>query len=327
MNLVTVSRISKKEGNDFVVKDISFHQQRFQRIAIAGETGSGKSTLLQIIAGLVQPDAGRVLFENQRVKGPEEVLIPGHPGIAYLPQDFELRNNYRMEELLQYANKLPGEKAQTVYEVCRIRHLLNRKNGQLSGGEKQRIAIARLLISSPTLLLLDEPFSNLDIIHKTILKSVINDLAEQLNITCLLVSHDPMDTLSWADEIMVMKDGQMIQKGSPWQIYHQPVNEYTAALFGGYNLIKPAEAVHFKELPGIIINDRNLFIRPENISITTPENPHITGTVNKVTYYGSYYDLQIMLLGKRILARTTKTTFEKGDTVCITVSPFDVWYI
>src|SRR5438128_11831277 len=122
MNLLSVSGISKQSERGFVLNNISFTQQRFQKIAIAGETGSGKSTLLKIIAGLIQPDAGQVLFENERVLGPEEKLIPGHPCIGYLSQHFELRNNYKVEELLEMANKIPEDEAKTIYEICQITH-------------------------------------------------------------------------------------------------------------------------------------------------------------------------------------------------------------
>jgi len=98
MNLLRVYRITKQQENNFVSRDISFIQQQFQKIAIAGETGSGKTTLLKIIGGFTQPDEGQVVFKNKKIKGPEEQLILGHPGIAYLSQHFELRNNYRVEK-------------------------------------------------------------------------------------------------------------------------------------------------------------------------------------------------------------------------------------
>src|SRR4051812_9082287 len=106
MNLLNVAGVYRQEGKNMVVKNISFTQNQLQKIAIAGETGSGKSTLLKMIAGLVQPTSGAVYFENERVRGPEEVLLAGHPAIAYLSQHFELRNNYKVHELLQMANKI-----------------------------------------------------------------------------------------------------------------------------------------------------------------------------------------------------------------------------
>jgi ABC-type Fe3+/spermidine/putrescine transport system ATPase subunit len=317
MTLLNVAGIVKQQEGSLVLKDISFTQQSFQKIAIAGETGSGKSTLLKIIAGLIQPDKGEVWLEEVRVKGPEEKLIPGHPGIAFLSQQFELRNNYRVEEVLQYANKLHEVEADTIYEVCRIKHLLKRKTDQVSGGEKQRIAIARLLTSSPKLLLLDEPYSNLDMIHKNILKAVIHDIGEKLKITCTLISHDPLDTLSWADEIIVMKEGKIIQKGSPVQVYKQPVNEYTAALFGKYNLLSPTLSKEFSVLQGVELDGKNTFIRPENFKIVTEAGQAIKGKVNNVIYLGSTYEIEVLLAEEMVTIKTGLCNILKGDTVYV----------
>lgn len=327
MDFLIISGISKQLENIFTLKDVTFTQQRLQKIAIAGETGSGKSTLLKIMAGLVQPDAGKVLFENEKVLGPEEKLIPGHPHIAYLSQHFELRNNYSVEEILMMANKMDDTEAEAIFEVCRINHLLKRRTDQLSGGERQRIATAKLLIASPRLLLLDEPYSNLDMVHKNILKAVINDIGEKLRITCIITSHDPIDTLSWADEILVMKDGQIIQQGTPKQIYRQPLHEYTAGLFGNYNLINDA---HLKALPGlseIKMNGKALFIRPENFEIAAKDSQSIAGKVSKVNFFGSYYEIEVLLAENVITVKTTESNIAKGDTIYLSVSTDDVWYL
>jgi ABC-type Fe3+/spermidine/putrescine transport system ATPase subunit len=327
MVLLKISEIRKQEGDDFVLRDISFSQQHLQKIAIAGASGSGKSTLLKIIAGLIQADAGEVLFENERVKGPYEKLIPGHPGIAYLSQQFELRNNYRVEEILSYANTLlPGE-AETLYEVCRISHLLKRKTDELSGGEKQRIALARLLTTSPKLLLLDEPFSNLDLIHKNILKSVINDIGERLNITCTLVSHDPGDTLPWAAEIFIMKDGQIIQKGSPVEIYQRPVTEYAAALFGKYYVIDPEQAKPLLEAAPIEADGKNIFVRPEHFKIVAEGKRSLKGKVNAVYFFGSHYEIEILLSGDKITVKAEGYPPPIGDTVYISLNTRAIWYV
>lgn len=327
MALLRVSGISKREKEKFTVKDIYFTQQPFQKIAIAGETGSGKTTLLKMIAGLIQPDAGEIQFENKRVVGPYEKLIPGHPGIAYLSQHFELRNNYRVEEELEAVNKLPEKEADDLYSVCRIEHLLKRKTDQLSGGERQRIVLARLLSTSPRLLLLDEPFSNLDAVHKNIIKLVIHDIGEKLKITCIMVSHDALDVLSWADTILVMKEGQLIQQGTPEQVYRQPLNKYSAGLFGEYNLINPDNASVLASMPGISMNGKKLLIRPEHFIITTTESDSLHGIVQNVLFWGSYYTLDVLVAQQVIRVKTNNNKFSKGDTINLSLSPGNLWYI
>jgi ABC-type sulfate/molybdate transport systems ATPase subunit len=327
MDLLKVSGIFKQEERGFALSEISFTQQAFQRIAIAGETGSGKSTVLKIIAGLIQPDGGEVLFEQKRVRGPEEKLIPGHPSIAYLSQHFELRNNYTVAEELDYTNKLGDEQAHALYALCKIDHLLNRKTNQLSGGERQRIVLCRLLIATPRLLLLDEPFSNLDMVHRNILKSVIRDISDELKITCMLVSHDPLDVLSWADEIIVMKDGSMIQQGTPQQVYVQPVNEYVAGLFGNYNLISAEQALHFFGLPQNKIKSNSIVVRPENIMIMPPQDGAVAGVVNHVNFLGAYYEVDVWLEDMSIKLATKKNYLRKGDIIHIALAPNGIWYI
>ena len=218
------------------LEKISFTQPKCQRLAIVGETGSGKSNLLKMIAGLMTPVQGTIQFEGQRVLGPLERLIPGQPGIAYLSQHFELWHNYRVSEVLSYANDLDPEESATLYRLCDIAHLLDRRTDQLSGGERQRIALARLLVRPPRLLLLDEPFSNLDMIHKRSLKQTIRDTAAHFGASEILVSHDPADILSWADEVLILRAGQLIQQGPPLEVYTRPKDEYAAALLGDYTL-------------------------------------------------------------------------------------------
>lgn len=320
MSLLQVSGISRQEGS-FQLQNISFTQEKFQKIAIAGASGSGKSMLLRIIAGLIQQDEGLVLFEGEKRKGPNDKLIPGHPGIAYLSQHFELRNNYRMEELLGYANRLTDEEAATLYDICRISHLLKRKNDQLSGGEKQRIALARLLVTSPRLLLLDEPFSNLDLIHRRILKQVIEDLGEKLKITCLLVSHDPTDMLPWADRIFVIHNGRFIQEGTPEQVYLQPVDEYAAGLFGTYNLTDPAITGR-KPVEG-----KRLFTRPEQFKIVSGGQLTLEATVSNIYFFGNYFEIAVEAAGQTIMIRTERSGFAKGDTVWLSLPAGEGWYL
>ena len=327
MELLNVLGIEKKHNENLVLNNISFTQQPFEKIAIAGETGSGKTSLLKIIAGLLQADAGTVFFEDKRIKGPDEKLIPGHKGIAYLSQQFELRNNYRVEEELDYTNQLTDEAAAIIYEVCRISHLLKRKTDQLSGGEKQRIAAARVLIASPKLLLLDEPFSNLDMAHKQMMKTVIHDIGETLKISCILISHDPLDTLSWADEIIVIRNGAIVQKASPQLIYSRPANEYVAALFGKYNLFTASQAAIFSMLPKIENEHKNLLIRPEHFSIASTENNALKGVVKKIDFFGSYYETEVLAENIFITVKMIACTVAVGDTVYLSIDADAVCYV
>lgn len=327
MDLLNVSGVSKQQQEGFLLNNISFTQQPLQKIAVAGATGSGKTTLMKIIAGLVQPDAGEVLFNGERVKGPNDKLIPGHPGIAYLSQHFELRNHHRMEELLAYANDLTDTASAELYKVCRIDHLLKRKTDQLSGGEKQRIALAILLTRLPSLLLLDEPFSNLDMIHKGVLKSVIRDVSERLGTSCMLISHDPQDMLSWADEILVLKDGQLVQQAAPEVIYRNPVDVYTAGLFGKYNLISPAEATAFADIEGIVSNGKSIMARPEDLKLVNDPADALAGTLGAINFIGSAYEAEVLLPGNKLIVRTNRRNLNTGDTVFVSLSSGQVCYL
>lgn len=327
MTFLKLLGVGKKEKNTFFVKEISFSQKISQKIAIAGETGSGKTTLLKMIAGLVQPSSGEITLHGEKVVGPVEKLIPGHPKIAYLSQHFELRNNYWVHEILEYANKLSQKEADTLYAVCRIQHLLNRRTDQLSGGEKQRIALAKLLTGSPELLLLDEPFSNLDAIHKDIIKLVVRDIGEKLKITCIMVSHDALDLLSWADIILVMKNGQIVQQGTSQHIYLNPVNEYCAGLFGEYNIIDEKLLEQLPDVLGHRKENKKILIRPEHINITSHNTGNLNGKVKQVLFFGSYYMIDVDIAQQILTVRANNGSFSINDTIFLSISPEHFCYI
>jgi ABC-type Fe3+/spermidine/putrescine transport system ATPase subunit len=203
--------------------------------------------------------------------------------------------------------------AENLFDICRISHLLDRKTNHLSGGEKQRIALCRLLIKLPKLLVLDEPFSNLDPINKNTLKVVLEDITERLQITCLLASHDPYDTLSWADEIIVMKEGRIIQTGTPEQIYYCPLDQYVAGMFGKYNLLTQEQAAWF----GIEANGKVVLIRPENFIIN--EGDGEKGTIQKITFQGSFYEIEILLKDLMIVVHIMKNDRDVGKEVFVKV--------
>jgi ABC-type sugar transport system ATPase subunit len=324
MSFLKVTEVDKRIADTFALEGISFSQEQGENIGIAGATGSGKSTLLKIVAGLADADAGTVLFEGTKVRGPAYRLIPGQPGIAYLSQHYELRNHYRMEELLSYADNLPEGEAEKIFALCRISHLLQRKTDQLSGGEQQRIALARLLLTAPRLLILDEPFSNLDLIHKNILKKVLEDLSAQRGLSCIIASHDPPDLLSWAGKLLIMKAGKLIQQDSPETIYHQPAEAYTGGLLGKYNLVAAGSVAASGLSP--IPEGKQLFLRPEHLLLTEKERG-FAATVQQVSFWGSYYELVLHTADQELVARVPHPHVAKGQTVYITIQEHDYWYL
>ncbi len=314
MALLEVQHISKQYPGRMVVNGISFQQDTLQKIAITGESGAGKSTLLKIISGHAQPDGGMVMFNGERVLGPQEQLYPGHKQIAYLSQHYELLNNYYVKDLIWHQIKIEEEAAAQLFEICRISHLLESRTNQISGGEKQRIALCMLLVKSPKMLILDEPFSNLDPIHTDTLKLVLEEITGKLQITCLLTSHDPHDTLSWADEIIVMKEGKIIQQGKPETIYHQPVDEYVAGMFGKYNLLKPEQAAMF----GIDANGKEVMIRPEEFVINKSNG--VKGVIQKISFWGGFYEVEVLIGDLDIVARVMKNEWKVGEEVFLNVN-------
>jgi ABC-type sulfate/molybdate transport systems ATPase subunit len=314
MSFLEVRHVTKRNGGTPILNDINFEQRRSEKLAVAGETGSGKSSLLKIISGLGQADEGEVIFEGERVAGANEKLVPGHPRIAYLSQHFELPRFLRVEQVLSYANSLSEKEARQLYEVCQIDHLQGRKTDQLSGGERQRIALARNLISNPALLLLDEPFSNLDVIHRNTLKEVLAGLSQELEITVILVSHDADDSLPWADTVIVMRDGMIVQKAPPGKIYISPVDEYVAGLFGKYNVV----GKDFSKTLGL--DGSSSILRPERFFLSR-EGQGVPVTILTVKFYGAFYEAEVeSSSGQRFFVHVSQNHFSHGEHAVLRLS-------
>ena len=318
MEFLRAEEISRKEQSGTVLHKISFTVEQHKKIAIIGETGSGKSTLLKIISGHAQPETGRVFYQGNKVWGPNEQLIPGHPGIAYLSQHFELRNNYFVHEILDYANKMSEIDAEKICKVCQVYHLLKRKTDQLSGGEKQRIALSRLLVGKPSLLLLDEPFSNLDMPHKKIIRTVLQKISDDLGTTCMLISHDPEDFLPWADQIMVLKEGKLIQQGNTKEIYTNPLNGYIAGLTGSYNLIT-SNSIQLRNKWGLPLGGDDIIIRPEKIKLTEISHNGIEAIVRKIQFHGFYSSILVVTTEQELTIHLQDNHLAIGEKIYLSL--------
>ena len=318
MELLKAQNISKIAGERVLLADTSLEILSGSRLAIMGETGSGKSTLLKIMAGLIAPSSGEVRINGKKLENPTEQLIPGHPKIAYLSQHFELRNNYRVIELLEMTAKLEADACSNIIDLCRISHLLQRKTHEISGGERQRIALARLLLGNPDLLLLDEPFSNLDMVNKLIVREVLQEISTSLHLTCVMVSHHPEDVLPWAETVIIMQKGRIIQKDTPQVVYNQPINSYTASLTGLNNPLRPGE----EALARALRLDKSLpnWIRPENLKIIQKEDAGANGLIQSVTFCGHFWLNRVNMGYRDLIVISEQSDFQVGQEVSVLYS-------
>lgn len=324
MDWLSVEGLVKKENDNEIINGLSFTMQQGERLAIMGETGSGKTSILKIIAGLLQPEYGSVFFKGKRVPGPYEKLLPGHPQIAFLSQYFELRPNFYVHEVLEYANELNEKGSFEIYELCQITHLLKRKTTQLSGGEKQRVALARLLTTLPELLLLDEPFSHLDLLHKETIKQVLEKASEKLGFSTILVSHDPTDVLTWAERVIIIQQGKMLEEGAPKELYERPNHFYSANLLGPVNIVGIELASKLSKNPLPETKTKKWMVRPESIKISKEKGLGITAKVVAVQYAGNHYKIILVASGEYLQAQSGSSQFSPGDEIFISISLADM---
>lgn len=303
--ILTAHQIGKSYSDQIVLHPLDLLIREGEKLGIIGETGSGKTTLLRSLAGLVQLDQGEILFQSERVLGPTEKLIPGHPAIAYLSQSIDLRNQYRVRDLLELYSIQALEEDVALAKLCRIDHLMDRMTDQLSGGERQRIGLAIALAKKPRLLLLDEPFSNLDIGHRNTLRSILDDLHDALNLTLLIVSHNPSEILGWADRIIVMRSGYCVQTGTPVEIYSEPTDAYVAQLLGPFNQISETGGGSFR------------ILRPEQFHLKQDKAASLTGKIIKKEFYGHSTLYQVETPQGVLVARMGSAEFSVGQEVGI----------
>lgn len=287
---------------------------RGDRLGIVGETGSGKSTLLKLIGGLEQPDEGQIVFESKNVAGPMDQLIPGHKEMVYLSQHFDLPKFISVIEYLDDPYLIATEEAEQIYAACRISHLLDHITTDLSGGEKQRVALAKLLLKKPKVLLLDEPFSNLDLTHRMIIGEVIDTIEKSLGTSAIMVTHDPKDVLPWAHRVAVMRKGIVAQIGSPREVYKRPVDRYVAELFGPINLIQPAHWGLGNH--DFTVIDGKALIRPENFMLSASG---MHGQVIDKRYLGGCDHVTVSTSVDRVLIRTRVDELRRNDEVYIQI--------
>lgn len=263
-------------GQPAVVDDLSLDLAAGEIVALVGPSGCGKSTTLRMIAGLETIDSGSVLLDGQTITS----LAPERRGIGMVFQDYALFPYLTVEDNILFgAPRKHAEVAARYLDMVGLTGLGQRYPDELSGGQQQRVALARSLAAEPRLILLDEPFSNLDAALRSATRQEIRRLLKATGMAVLCVTHDQEEALSFADRIAVMRDGRILQTGTPFEIYDTPADPFVASFMGQTNFIDGlAHGTSCETQLGKLTLARpttgpvRLLLRPEQISLRHPES-------------------------------------------------------
>ena len=304
---LSLKNISKKYKDKEILKNITFDIKEGELVCILGPSGCGKTTLLNIIGGFVSDYSGDVLLSNENINN----IPPEKREIATVFQSYGLFTHKNVIDNVSYGLKLlkidkntREKRAKEMLEKVGLAGYEKKKIKELSGGEQQRVAIARSMVLNPKLLLLDEPLSNLDVHLRDVMRKEIKRIQKQFGVTMIIVTHDQEDAFKLADRVIVINEGHIEQIGTPEELYKNPKNNFISSFIGENNII-----------------DKNLIIRPEEISIKLDSSGE--GKVVDVTYLGATVEYLVETPDGNILKVLTMSTaerFNNGDKVSIQIN-------
>ncbi len=292
LNVNNISFQYSKEKE--ILKELSFSLDAGQHLCIMGESGSGKSTLLKAIYGLLDLTKGDIFWKEKQVLGPEFHLVPGMEFFKYVAQDFDLMPYISVSENIQkFLSRFYPEEAQKrteeLLEVIEMTAFANEKVKNLSGGQQQRVAIARALAKEPELILLDEPFSQIDNFKKNSLRRRLFSYLKSKNIACIVATHDGNDALSFADKMLVIKNSKIIANDSPRNLYESRPEHYVAALFDDVNQLT--------------INGKTVLLYPHQINVV--ENSEYKARVINSYFKGFYWLIEAEFERQKVFFQNT----------------------
>lgn len=285
-----------KENPLFQNLNLRFEENRI--IALAGESGCGKSTLLSLIYGLLDWESGEIIFNGTKLSGPKGNLVPGEPEMKFVAQNFDLMPYATVAENVGkfISNINLKQKKETVtelLEVVGLQEFANVLPKYLSGGQQQRVAIARALSVLPKLLILDEPFSNLDFPRKIEIRERLFRYVKQHGVSLIISTHELQDIMPWLDQIVILQNGRLIQNDSPEETYRHSYNSYVARLFGEVNIFTETEAADFQ------LSKFSYY--PKEIKIT---ETGVEAEILESRFAGNYYWNKLKAKGKELVVYT-----------------------
>ena len=331
MSYIAINDINKSFGSLKALSDINISIEKGQLVSLLGPSGCGKSTLLRIIAGLETSDRGVIYVDGKDISG-----IPVNKrNMGMVFQSYSLFPNLNAEENIAFGlklKKLPKDEIdKRVKDIIELVELTGREKhypNQLSGGQQQRVALARALVVNPEVLLLDEPLSALDAKIRVSLRQMIRDIQQKLHITTIFVTHDQEEALSISDEIFIMENGYMVQKGTPEEIYSNPKTEFVAGFLGTFNSFEP----EFLKEKG---SDKKIFVRPEHIGIVHINDCKDTtglykGKINELYFLGNVVRISVLVDSKVVLVDSLNkdiVNLKKGEEVYLKIDKDKYIYI
>ena len=304
---LSLKNISKKYKDKEILKNISFDIKEGELICILGPSGCGKTTLLNIIGGFISDFSGDVLLSDENINN----IPPEKREIATVFQSYGLFTHKNVIDNVSYGLKLlkvdkntRENRAKEMLEKVGLAGYEKKKIKELSGGEQQRVAIARSMVLNPKLLLLDEPLSNLDVHLRDVMRKEIKRIQKQFGVTMIIVTHDQEDAFKLADRVIVINEGHIEQIGTPEELYKEPKNNFISSFIGENNII-----------------DESLVIRPEEVSIKLDSSGE--GKVVDVTYLGATVEYLVETPDGntlKVLTISTVERFNNGDKVSIQIN-------
>jgi ABC-type Fe3+/spermidine/putrescine transport system ATPase subunit len=319
-------------GDTQILKDVSFDVKPGEIVTILGPSGCGKSTILRSIAGLENNHDGEIIINDMCVSSESTYINIDKRKSGYIFQDYALFPHLNVSQNIGFAlYKMPkAQKEARVLELLEQFDIVQHKDKQiheLSGGQQQRVAIARVIAYSPTVLLLDEPFSNLDTMLRNKTKIWLKKVIKELSLSAILVTHDQKEALSISDKIGIIHNKKIVQFGTPHELFNNPKNLYVAKFLGDISKLPNSVA---KELGMDIQEDKIPVIRINDTKITQKENDIVLEILD-VSYCGDYYE--VLLTFKKypqssLLVRSEASNFLKvGATAYLDIDPKKIMLI
>ncbi len=323
--ILSVENISKSFGVTDVLTEINFELNKGEFFSVVGPSGCGKTTLLRIIAGLEVPSSGKILIE-----GIDSTNFPPqkrNTGIVF--QNYALFPNMDVFGNVAYGlmvRKFPADvierKVNEVLEKVRLSHKSKTNVTMLSGGEQQRVSLARVIVTEPLLLLFDEPLSNLDYALRLEARNEIKRLQKEIGITSVYVTHDQSEALALSDRILVLNKGVIQQTGTPQDVYFNPSNLFVAGFIGHSNFFDRKSSLQIFGIDDVN-DDEFLCVFPEEVIVSKSEN-NCNATITDIQFTGAITELMLESYGKEIKSIIHNTVrsefFREGEKIIITCS-------